>query len=121
MAVCRLKQIMISQPMNGLTDEEVLDKKNKITNELSIKGYHVIDTFLKDYEAPKGIVHIPVNYLAKSIEFLSYADVLYMCKGWEKARGCVIEHDIAKAYGIEIIYEEAVSKNTGFVLNDVRI
>ena len=27
------------------------------------------------------------------------------CKGWENARGCRIEHEAAKAYGLEIIYE----------------
>ena len=30
----------------------------------------------------------------------------YFCKGWENARGCKIEHEAAKAYGLEIIYEE---------------
>ena len=27
-------------------------------------------------------------------------------KGWENARGCRIEHEAAKAYGLEIMYEE---------------
>lgn len=29
----------------------------------------------------------------------------YFCKGWENTRGCRIEHEAAKAYGLEIIYE----------------
>lgn len=32
-------------------------------------------------------------------------EAAYFCKGWEKARGCRIEHEAAKAYGLEIIYE----------------
>ena len=32
----------------------------------------------------------------------------YFCKGWDAdhVRGCKIEHDAAKAYGLEIIYEK---------------
>lgn len=26
-------------------------------------------------------------------------------KGWEKARGCIIEHDIAQKYEIPIMYD----------------
>jgi hypothetical protein len=29
-----------------------------------------------------------------------------LCKGWGNARGCKIEHEVAKAYGVDIIYEE---------------
>lgn len=30
----------------------------------------------------------------------------YFCKGWESARGCKLEHAVAEAYGVKIIYEE---------------
>ena len=40
----------------------------------------------------------PILYLAKSIEFLDKADGIIFMKGWEDARGCVIEHLIAEKY-----------------------
>ena len=36
---------------------------------------------------------------------MSLCHAAYFCKGWEKTRGCKIEHDAAVAYGLEIIYE----------------
>jgi hypothetical protein len=41
--------------------------------------------------------------------FMSKADVLAMGFGWENARGCKLEHDIAKAYGVPVIYLEKES------------
>ena len=54
----------------------------------------------------RGVVQIPLCFLAKSLENMSLCHAAYFCKGWENARGCRIEHDAAVAYGLEIIYEE---------------
>ena len=53
----------------------------------------------------RGVVQIPLCFLAKSLENMSLCHAAYFCKGWENARGCRIEHEAAKAYGLEIIYE----------------
>ena len=34
------------------------------------------------------------------------SEAVYFCKGWENARGCKLEHAVAEAYGLTIIYEE---------------
>ena len=44
--------------------------------------------------------------LGKSIELLSTADLAYFAKGWETARGCIIEHSCAVAYMVETIIAE---------------
>ena len=102
-----MKKIFISQPMRGLTDEEILDKRQEIMKnaEKVIKEpVELIDSFIEDY--PEEInKHIPVFYLGKSIQFLSQADVAYFGGDWRNARGCKIEHEVAKQYGIEIIEE----------------
>ena len=54
----------------------------------------------------RGVVQIPLCFLAKSLENMSLCHVAYFCKGWEDARGCRVEHEAAKAYGLEIIYED---------------
>lgn len=102
-----MKKIFISQPMSGLTDEEILNKRQEIMKnaEKVIKEpVELIDSFIEDY--PGEIYkHIPVFYLGKSIQFLSQADVAYFGGDWRNARGCKIENEIAKQYGIEIIEE----------------
>ena len=42
------------------------------------------------------------------MENMSKCHCAYFCKGWDAdhVRGCKIEHDAAKAYGLEIIYEK---------------
>lgn len=54
----------------------------------------------------RGVVQVPLCYLAKSLENMSLCHAAYFCKGWEDARGCRIEHDAAVAYGLEILYED---------------
>lgn len=102
-----MKKIFISQPMRGLTDEEILNKRQEIRKnaEKVIKEpVELIDSFIEDYPGEIN-KHIPVFYLGKSIQFLSQADVAYFGGDWRNARGCKIEHEIAKQYGIEIIEE----------------
>ena len=54
----------------------------------------------------RGVEQIPLCFLAKSLECMSACHAVYFCRGWENARGCRIEHEAAKAYGLTIIYEE---------------
>ena len=102
-----MKKIFISQPMMGLTDEEILNKRQEIRKnaEKVIKEpVELIDSFIEDYPGEIN-KHIPVFYLGKSIQFLSQADIAYFGGDWRNARGCKIENEIAKQYGIEIIEE----------------
>lgn len=99
--------IMISQPMNNLSSEKIIEVREKAIHTLETFGYDVIDNFFTDdgYIA-EDTKHKPVAYLAKSIEKMSKCDAVYFIKGWETARGCKIEHEIAKDYGLAIIYED---------------
>nr|DAJ71511.1 MAG TPA: deoxyribosyltransferase [Caudoviricetes sp.] len=103
---------MLSQPMAGKTDEEIVKTREKAMKALEAKGYEVVNTLFTDEwysnEAMKerGVVQIPLCFLAKSLENMSLCHAAYFCKGWENARGCKLEHDAAVAYGLDIIYEE---------------
>ena len=107
-----MKKAMLSQPMAGKTQAEIVSTREKAVAALEAKGYEVINTLFTDewYSKEKmeerGVVQIPLCFLAKSLENMSLCHAAYFCKGWEKARGCKIEHDAAVAYGLEIIYEE---------------
>jgi Asp-tRNA(Asn)/Glu-tRNA(Gln) amidotransferase A subunit family amidase len=87
-------KIMISQPMNGKTEKQIKDERKYLVQELEEQGHEVIDTIIKDFDDEVS----PILYLAKSIEFLDKADAIVFIKGWEDARGCVIEHLIAEKY-----------------------
>lgn len=107
-----MKKVMLSQPMAGKTDEEIVAVRNKAISVLESLGYEVINTFFtddwysKEQMEKRGVVQIPLCYLAKSLENMSLCHTVYFCKDWEKARGCRIEYETAKAYGLEILYEE---------------
>lgn len=102
---------MLSQPMAGKTEEEIVATREKAIEALEKRGYEVINTkftddwYSKEALADRGVLQIPLCFLAKSLENMSLCHTAYFCKGWENARGCRIEHEAAKAYGLEIIYE----------------
>ena len=100
-------RVFISQPMNGKTNEEIEKVRekaiNSIKNNCSDQEIEVIDSFFKD--AP-DVKTRGLYYLGKSLELLATADVAYFAGNWENYRGCRIEHEAAKDYGLEVIYEE---------------
>lgn len=103
---------MLSQPMAGKTEEEIRITREKAIKVLTERGYELVNTLFADEWTDKdkmmelGVVQMPLCFLAKSLAKMSHCHAVYFCKGWENARGCRIEHDAAKAYGLEIIYEE---------------
>lgn len=107
-----MRKAMLSQPMAGKTQEEIIATREKAVAALKARGFEVINTLFTDewYSKEKmeerGVVQIPLCFLAKSLENMSLCHAAYFCKGWEQARGCKIEHDAAAAYGLAIIYEE---------------
>ena len=105
------KKAMLSQPMAGKCDEEISTTREKAIKALKEKGFEIVNTlftdewYSKEKMAERGVVQIPLCFLAKSLENMSLCHAAYFCKGWENARGCKIEHEAAKAYGLEIFYE----------------
>ena len=106
------KKAIISQPMAGKTDEEIAAARDLAVAKLRQMGYEVVNTLFTDEwysdEAMKerGVVQVPLCFLAKSLENMSLCHAAYFCKGWEDARGCKIEHEVAEAYGLEVIHEQ---------------
>lgn len=107
-----MKKAMLSQPMAGKTEAEIVETRNRAIEALKREGYEIVNTLFTDEWYSKesmeefGVIHAPLFFMAKSLENMSLCDAAYFCRGWENARGCRIEHDAAKSYGLEIIYEE---------------
>lgn len=95
------KKVMISQPMRGKTNEQIKQERAQVVKELTDMGYEVLDTVFEDAPADEDTA---IYMLSQSIRFLGRADMVVFMKGWEHARGCKIEHEVAVNYGKEIVY-----------------
>ena len=97
-----MKKVFISCPMNGKTDEEILEARKRGTAlaEKELKEpVEVIDSLFDPNDKP-------LKLLAKALDLLADADAAVFTKGWGSARGCVIEHTCAEKYGIGYVITE---------------
>lgn len=95
------KTIFISQPMGGRSDDEINAERRRVI-EIARQQFgevDVLETFFSNF----GPAAKPLDYLARSIEFLAKADVAIFAPGWQAARGCRIEHQCALEYGILVM------------------
>ena len=97
-------KVFISQPMFGKTNEQIRIEREELVNKLQSEGHEIIDSIIDDY-IPPTIVKQGAWYLGKSLKMLSQADAAYFMIGWDKARGCKIEHQVAVYYEIEILHD----------------
>jgi len=102
---------MISQPMANKTEEQIIQDREHAIQFLESQGYDIINTLFTDewYSQEnmkeRGVENIPLCFLAKSLENMSLCSAVYFVNGWENARGCKIEHETAKAYGMTLLYQ----------------
>jgi hypothetical protein len=87
--------------MFGMENEEIKKAREDVVKSLEELGYNVVDSIIA--ETPEKAFNKPVYYLSQSILLLSKCDCVYFMNGWDKARGCKIEHAIAEAYNIRIL------------------
>lgn len=103
-------RVMISQPMRGLTADDIAETKAQAVKKIEDMGYTVVNSlFDEDYfseEDLECVQHKSLFFLAQALEVMSMCDAVYFCKGWEDTRGYNIEHMAAESYGLAIIHEE---------------
>lgn len=107
-------KVFLSQPMKGKSNEQIKEERKIIIQDLKRKTgdiIEVMDTVFEDFDGAT-----PLKFLAKSLMVLADADIAYFADGWEDARGCVIEHDAAKKYGITIAYSHKPKLDFGEAL-----
>lgn len=103
-------KVFISQPMRGLSDDQIKAHREEVIEKINVMfrgNAEIIDSFFEGESEPDN----PLELLGKSISMLNNVDAIYMCEGWQKARGCTIEHECAKKYGKSIIYEVSEYEN----------
>lgn len=99
------KKVLISQPMKGLSTEQIKINRKQAVETTIANGCEVLDSIF-NFDDIENIKNKPLYYLAKSIILIAEeADAVYFMKGWEQARGCLLEHAACLAYGVPVYYE----------------
>jgi len=99
-----MKKLFISQPMNGRTDAEIRETREKIIQEVKAIFREDVEVLDSHFEGLSPDAK-PLWCLGESLKLLAEADAAYFAKGWEKARGCRVEHRCARLYGTPLIIE----------------
>ncbi len=103
-------KVYISGPITLFGDYQACFKKAE--EHLVGLGYGVINPvdfgkYLEEKYKEEGKTPKWENYMRGDIELLLSCDGIYMLKGWEKSKGAKLEHEIATALKIKMMYEEA--------------
>ena len=119
------KNVFISQPMTGKSEEEILATRQKEIEKIhqffDADGVeiNIIDSYIDDATRKYFEEHITdginwdIYWLSQSLQRLALADTIWLCEGWEYSKGCNIELKCAIQYGLNIVYSE-----WGLSLND---
>jgi hypothetical protein len=100
------KLAMISQPMRGVPTKDMVRVRENAVAELERLGYAAKEEYHIPPFRPVLFNKIALFWLGVSLQNMAECDAVYFCKGWDHARGCLIEHEAAMAYGLEVLYEE---------------
>ena len=92
-----MTSVFISQPMKGLTANDIKANRKKAIDLITLK-YNGDVEFIDSFN--EGDV---VYYLGKSIQTMADADIVVFLPGYEKERSCMIEYNVARSYGYTII------------------
>lgn len=102
-------KVFISQPMNGLSEAEILKKRERlfdlVRNQYG-KDIELIDSYIK---SPKIVTKGHVAMLGDSIALMADADLVVFARNWNKARGCKVEEMVAKLYDLPMMFEESLT------------
>lgn len=108
------KNIFISQPMTGKSEEEILTTRQKAIDEIhqlaSKDGeqVNIIDSYIDDatrneFQGRMGdAINWDIYWLSQSLQKLATANTIWLCDGWEYSKGCNIELKCAMQYGLDV-------------------
>ena len=98
-----MKRLFVSLPMRGKTGDEIIAEHNRIV----LKAQEALGEALVPVRHIFGYCEDEDNMAARrlgnAISCMAEADVVAFGKGWEKARGCRIEHQVCLDYDIDIV------------------
>ena len=105
---------MIVQPVKTVTVAQFKEDFKRAFLKLDQEGYsvHTLTTFKDFYEFEQSsdyfLRHLktPALFrLADRVCLMAFVDAVYFAKGWEQDLSCIVEHELAVTYDIQLIYE----------------
>ena len=114
------KNVFISQPMTGKSEEEILATRQKEIEKIhqlfDANGVeiNIIDSYIDDATRKHFKEHVSddinwdIFWLSQSLERLAMADMIWLCDGWEYSKGCNVELECAIQYGLVVVYPEYI-------------
>ena len=103
-------RVFISVPMSGKSDGEVKRDIDKVQQEVLYKHWfgdevEFVDNLLTSTEVELfDLLDKPVTknllYLGTAITKMASCNAVVFAPGWDKARGCRVEFEVAKQYDI---------------------
>lgn len=103
------KKIYISLPITGRDFDEVESEILYVSGVLEMKGYHVVTPI--DFDVNPDLDKPYHELLGNDIKALMECDEICLCPGWEKSKGCQLEHFAAKLWDKEIMEFEKLKEN----------
>ena len=108
------KNIFISQPMTGKSEEEILATRQKAIDKIhqlaskDSEQVNIIDSYIDDamrneFQGRMGdAINWDIYWLSQSLQKLALADTIWLCDDWEHSKGCSIELKCAMQYGLDV-------------------
>lgn len=92
-------------PMGGKKEQQIKQERTEYFKQIE---EYILTKYNTGYELVESVIPNAdemtyIQCLGESIKFISPADIFVACPGWRNARGCRIEHNVAKEYGKEIL------------------
>ena len=102
--------LFVSQPMAGLTDAQILKRREELIELVRKRNPEEeiipIDSFTKSEEI---VGRGRIAMLGDSISLMADADLVIFARGWQNSKGCIVENEVCKQYGIRRIFEELMN------------
>ena len=95
------KKIYISLPITGRDFDEVKSEILYVSGVLEMKGYRVVTPI--DFDVNPDLDKPYHELLGNDIKALMGCDEVCLCPGWEKSKGCRLEHFAAKLWDKDIM------------------
>lgn len=92
-------RVMISQPTEGLAEEQIRDARRKVIVQLDAQGHEVWGEMSSLVAIPPG-ANEQLWRLGRRLQDMAEADAVYFMDGWEKDSACRMTHEAAENFGI---------------------
>lgn len=93
-------RVMIAQPTEGLTEEQIRNARGKVFAQLDAQGHEVWGEYSNLIAAPAG-VDADLWRLGRALQDMAEADAVYFMDGWAQDRVCRLEYEACALFGIK--------------------